>query len=124
MRDRASELGITIWASLLILVVVAMLSFGGTWINAKLLPWWYGVQRETTENSKSFVDSTNTNLMNLRLEYVRLQGKIDSASAPDQGAYKAQQGAILEQMCTIISTMNKSTVQPAIMGFVNENGGC
>lgn len=126
MRDRASEFGFSIWYSLLIVLIVGIVTVGGLAISGATLPHWLSFQRQAVEQSKSFVDSTNSNLLNLKSEYKRLATKIVDAKGDEQsiGAYKAQQKAVIEQMCGIMSSMSAATVNSDVRGFVSEQGGC
>ncbi len=125
MRERSAELGATVWIGILSIVLIAILAFGGFAINRTLYPAWMGVQREAVQQSKSFVDSTGTTLANLKTEHGRLQVKIAETEKPEAVAvYKAQQQQVVEQMCTIVATMDKSTVDRSIINFINEEGGC
>ena len=125
MRERGSELGFAIWGSILFLVVVAVLSFGTFGINKVLYPAQIAVQRDAVQESKSFVDSTNTTLGKLKMEHGRLQVKIAESDNPEVDAtYKAQQNQVIEQMCTIMGTMDKATVDRSIASFISEEGGC
>ncbi len=123
MRERSTELVVTVWVSILTIVLIAILSFGEFAINRALYPAWMGVQREAVQQSKSFVDSTNTTLGKLKLEHGRLAVKV--LESPDStGVYEAQQQQVIEQMCTIVATMGESTVDRSIISFINEEGGC
>lgn len=125
MRERSSELGYTIWFTLLTLLVVAILSFGGLAIRRYTLPAWFGIQREAVQESKSFVDSTNSNLANLKTEYTRLQAKIaESEKGESIAAYEAQQDMVIDQMCIVVKTMNGNNVDYTINTFLAEHGGC
>lgn len=126
MKDRVTEMGAVVWFSILALVVIAILAFGTMAMNQQLMPWQRSIERNTTESSKSFIDSTNTSLMNFKTEYVRLDTKIVEAGDDTSAikAYQAQQGAIFEQMCSILSTMKSGTARPEVSSFVSQHGGC
>lgn len=123
MKERLGELGYAIWLTFVLLLVTAAIVFGGLVIQKYALPWWTSIQRTTVENSKSFTDANNNMLETYKLEYSRLDVKI--AESPDDApVYKAQQKAILEKMCTEISTMQRSTVNPQTIQWLNSKGAC
>lgn len=123
MKERLGELGYTIWLVFLTLVVIALLTFGGLFIQKVAYPWWLSTQRQSVENSKSFTDANNNMLETYKLEYSRLDVKI-SESPDDASVYKAQQKAILEKMCVEISTMQRNTVNPQTIQWLNSKGAC
>lgn len=125
MRERGNELGATVWVGLLILIMLAILTFGGFGINKILYPAQVQLQREVVQQSKSFVDSTNTSLINFKAEHGRLAVKIaESKNESAVAAYKAQQNQLIEQMCKISATMDKATIDRDVVNFINEKGGC
>lgn len=125
MRERSSELGFTVWWALLGLTALAILIFGGIAIQRYAYPMWIGVQRDAVQESKSFVDSTNSNLANLKTEHLLLQTKIVESEKPESiAAYKAQQEMVISQMCIIAGTMEDSTVSQDIRSFLAEKGQC
>jgi hypothetical protein len=113
--------------TIIVALLVCVIAVAFTALNGEVLyPWWLSMQRKGVEQSKSFTDSNNSMLQTYMLEYSRLDTKIaeagDNVSVVD--AYKAQQKAIVTKMCTQISTMNKSTVNPDVLSFLSSNGGC
>jgi hypothetical protein len=120
------DVGDTIKYTLLGLLVVIILTIGITALNGSLYPWWLSIQRKSVEQSKSFTDSNNVALENYMLEYSRLETKIVEAQGNKDfiKAYEAQELAIVTKMCTQISTMNKSTVNPDTISWLNSHGGC
>lgn len=126
MKDRFSELGYSVWWSILALVVIALLTFGGLFIQRVAYPWWLSIQRQSVERSKSFTDANNNMLETYKLEYSRLDTKIAEVGddAKLTAAYRAQQSAIVEKMCRQISTMQKDTVNPSTLTWLNSKGGC
>lgn len=123
MKERLGELGYTIWLVFLTLIVIALLTFGGLFIQKVAYPWWLSIQRQSVENSKSFTDANNNMLETYKLEYSRLDVKI-SESPDSASVYKAQQKAILEKMCVEISTMQRNTVNPQTIQWLNSKGAC
>jgi len=126
MKERMSELGYSVWVSFIAVVIIAVFALGGLAIQRVVYPWWLSIQRESVESSKSFTDANNSMLETYRLEYFRLETKIAEAKGDPNltGAYKAQQGAILEKMCRQISTMKIETVNPSTLTWLNSRGGC
>lgn len=126
MKERLSEFGYIVWACVLGLIAVAILAFGGLTIQRYVYPWWLSIQRTSVEASKSFTDANNNMLETYKLEYSRLETKI--AEAGDNKditkVYVAQQKAIVEKMCRQISTMNRSTVNPSTLQWLNSKGAC
>lgn len=125
LSDRFVEIGF-LWLVVLGVVALAIIAFGSMLIQEKIYPWWLSVQRESVEESKSFTDSNNNMLQTYILEHSRLDTKVIEAG-DDQGlvvAYKAQQRAIVEKMCRQISTMEKDTVNPDTLFWLNSHGGC
>jgi|WetSurMetagenome_2_1015567.scaffolds.fasta_scaffold789879_2 hypothetical protein len=117
----------TILTMIIVSLVVCVIAVAFTALNGEVLyPWWLSMQRKGVEQSKSFTDSNNSMLQTYMLEYSRLDTKIAEAQGNDAvvSAYKSQQKAIITKMCTEISTMNKSTVNPDVLSFLNSNGGC
>lgn len=109
-----------------VVVVFVALVIGLAALNGALYPWWLSVQRNAVEQSKSFVDANNNMLETYKLEYVRLDTKIAEAQGDEKliAAYHSQQAAIINQMCTEISTMNRSTVNPNTIAWISSQGGC
>jgi hypothetical protein len=126
MKARFIEIGSATWYTIIAVVVIAVLSLGGLAIQGVVYPWWLSIQRESVESSKSFTDANNNMLQTYKLEYARLETKAveagnDTASV---SAYRAQQSAVVEKMCTMISTMKIETVNPSILTWLNSKGGC
>jgi hypothetical protein len=126
MKERFSELGYTVWASFLVVIVLAIITLGSLFVQRVAYPWWLSIQRESVENSKSFVDANNNMLETYKLEFSRLDTKIAEAKGDGKliEAYEAQQKAILERMCKEISTMKIETVNPSTLTWLNSKGGC
>jgi hypothetical protein len=126
MKNRFSELGYGIWYAVITIIVVAVLAFGGLFIQRVAYPWWLSIQREAVEESKSFTDANNNMLQAYVLEHSRLDTKIAEAQGETDlvVAYNAQQTAIVERMCRQISTMKRDTVNPNTIQWLNSNGGC
>ena len=108
------------------LAVVAWLVLGSLAIQGITYPAWLGIQRNAVENSKSFTDANNNMLATYILEYGRLDVKVAEAGANTElkGVYQAQQKAIVNRMCTEISTMKVNTVNPQTKFWLNSKGGC
>lgn len=126
LKWKLEELRDVIWYSGLFIVAIALLGFGIYSIQHWLYPAWLDYQRDSVENSKSFVDANNNMLETYKLEYVRLDTKIEEAK-DDQSSikiYKAQQKAILEKMCKQISTMKKNTVNSDTQYWLGQKGAC
>lgn len=126
MRQKVSELSDVVWWSVLTIVVLAIIIFGGLFIQRIAYPWWLSIQREAVEESKSFTDANNNMLQTYMLEYSRLDTKIVEAQGDIElvAAYNAQQIAILERMCRQISTMKIDTVNPNTLTWLNSKGVC
>lgn len=122
--ERAGELGDVVWYSLLVVVAVTVLGGGIYAFDRMVYPAWLSYQREMVEESKSFNDSTNIALSNYIREYNALEVKIAEAEGDSAltGPYKAQQKAILGQMCQVVVTMND--VAPDNRQFLAAHGGC
>lgn len=128
MRNRLGELGWTLWIMFLIIVCFAILAFAALGIQKYAYPWMLSIQRRSVENSKSFTDSNNNMLAQYMLEYSRLDTKIAEAHKVEDSnsevVYKSQQLAIKSKMCTQISTMQKDTINPDTLLWLNQHGGC
>ena len=116
------SIGMTVWALVLIAIVAAALFFGWKYLYPETL----AVRREAVEQSKSFTDSFNIALANYAHEYASLEVDIAKAGegSPVAKAYEEQQGAILLQMCRMISTMKADTIAPDTLVFISQHGGC
>ena len=114
------------WWTIIALVVMALLAFGGLFIQRYAYPWWLSIQRRSVEESKSFTDANNNMLETYKLEYVRLDTSIDISKddADLVDAYQAQQKAIVYKMCLQISTMKRDTVNPQTLRWLSSQGGC
>jgi len=126
MKERASEFSSIVWACVLSLVAIAVLTFGVLAIQKYAYPWYLSIQRKSVEASKSFTDANNNMLETYKLEYSRLDTKIAEAgdNVDVTKVYVAQQKAIVEKMCREISTMNRSTVNPTTLQWLNSKGAC
>jgi hypothetical protein len=126
MKARLSEFGYIIWLCVLCLVAITVLAFGGLAIQKYVYPWWLSIQRTSVEASKSFTDANNNMLETYKLEYSRLDTKIAEAgdNTDITKVYVAQQKAVVEKMCREISTMNRSTVNPTTLQWLNSKGAC
>jgi len=124
IKDRSSEIGGVVYAVFLVLLVVGLLSAGYVGITKYVYPWWLQVQRESVKESQSFTDSTNIAMSNFIREYRALDTKIAEAGDNTElvKTYKAQQGAILTQMCKTRATMRE--VAPDTLQFLSQHGGC
>lgn len=126
MKETAKGIGSIIGITLLSLLVIGIFMVGITALNGTLLPWWYSIQRQTVEQSKSFTNSNNLALQNYIHEYSVLETEIVKAQGhPDViSAYKEQQLAIINLMCMEVSTMHRNTVDPNTLTWLNSHGGC
>lgn len=121
IHDRAKELGGAVWASLLAVLVIGLLTAGVLFVQGTLYPMWLAYQREQVEQSKSYVDSTNIALSNFIREYNSLE--VRKTENPDSAAvYAAQQTAILNQMCGLYVTLED--VSASNQYFISQHGGC
>jgi hypothetical protein len=126
MKDSAKGILLLFGVTILFLIWFAFTSYGTLLIQKFIYPEWLSVQRLSVESSKSYVDSNNLALSNLITEFVALDVKIMDAGG-DQNSinvYKAQQGAIKNQMCQTVSKMKSGTVSPMTLQFISQNGGC
>lgn len=106
----------------LLVIVVAIASY--LLIARVVYPAWFAIQRESVEESKSFVDSSNIMLQTYMLEYARLDVNIAQSDAATAKAYRGQQRAIINKMCSQVATMEPSTIQPSTMAWLTIKGGC
>lgn len=111
MREEARFVGGLLFWLIIVLIVIAIISAGAFYWNAYFYPKWLGVQRNAVENSKSYVDSTNSAMMTYIQQYEAL---------PDS----PQRTAVMNDLCQLYSTMKPDTVRPLIASFVAEHGGC
>lgn len=124
MKNRGTEVGSSIWYTLLVLLVVGLFALGWLGISRVVYPWWLSFQRQSVEQSKSYTDSTNIAMANYIREYRALDAKIAEAKGDQSliGPYQAQQRAILTQMCQIKATMKD--IAPDTQVFLSQHGGC
>ena len=126
MKNRLSEFGYAVWVTFVGLIILALLAIGVLAIQRAAYPWWLSIQRTSVEASKSFTDANNNMLETYKLECSRLDTKIAEADDDKEiiKVYAAQQKAIVEKMCREISTMNRSTVNPTTLQWLNSKGAC
>ncbi len=126
MKWRLKSVTELVFWTVVVLGITALLVGGGLLIQKYAYPWYLSIQRRSVENSKSFTDANNNMLESYKLEYARLDTKIVEAQNNQEivSAYEAQQKAILARMCLEISTMQKNTVNPATLSWLNSKGGC
>ena len=126
MKERFGADGEVIFWTLVTLVIIFIISLGSLAINGTLNPIQKMWERKAVEQSKSFTDGNNVMLQKYILEYSRLDTKIVEAKddPTSVGMYKDQQTTLVGTMCTEIATMDKSTVNPSTLSFVNSHGGC
>ncbi len=126
LRERFGVIGEFLFWLAILLAIGSVVEAYGMWQYGWLLPWQKAVERETVKQSASFVDSNNNQLENYKLEHARLDVKVieNKESKAVSNVYKAQQRAILDRMCREISTMNKDTVNPSTLSWLNSKGGC
>jgi len=122
--QRIKETSEMLYWTVIAVVVLGILAFGTLFIQSKVYPWWLEIQRNAVEESKSFVDSRNDGLITMRQEYLRLEEKAVAAPGEVVPAYRAQQKAILDDMCQIVETMQPDTVATSINQFLALHGGC
>lgn len=126
MINRLKEFFGSLWYAFLVVLVLAILTFGGLAIQRWAYPWWLSVQRTSVEQSKSFTDANNNMLQTYITEYAALEVKLATAQEDENlvSAYKAQQQAILNKMCLQVSTMAPGTIHPSTSTWLNSHGGC
>jgi hypothetical protein len=126
MKDVLKGIGLVLVFIVLLLGFYAFTASGTLLVQKYIYPQWLSVQRSSVESSKSYVDSKNTALVNLSSEYIKLDTKIAESGDNQKliDSYKAQQTAILGQMCQIISTMKRDTIASMNSQFISQNGGC
>lgn len=126
MLTRLKEFFGSLWYAFLVVVVLAILTFGGLAIQRYAYPWWLSVQRTSVEQSKSFTDSNNLMLQTYITEYTALEVKLaETSETPELAqAYQAQQQAIVNQMCFQKATMAPGTINPTTATWINSHGGC
>ncbi len=77
---------------ILILIILGALGLGGRWINMKVEAWFapreQNIQREIFENTKSYNEAKEQELVKYRFEWDRAKGKEDT------GTMKAVESAV------------------------------
>ncbi len=114
-----------------LLVIVGLFFFMS---GANLAAWsFFGpkvaeVQRDVTENSKSFIDSTNTAAGNAIAEYYKLNtlraASVDAGNTAMAESYEQQMMALALLVCQTVAPLNAGDYSPAVAGFVGSIGGC
>lgn len=116
----------SVGVTIAILIVFAIMSFGVLSINYIIYPTYLALQRESVENSKSYINSRNDALFTYYTEYNKLETKI-AESGENQNlinTYKSQQTAIYDSMCHMVNAMDRNNVSSLINQFLVNNGEC
>lgn len=86
------------------------------------------VQRDITENSKSFIDSTNTAASNAIAEYYKLNtlraASLDSGNTAMAESYDQQMMALALMICQTVAPLDSGDYSPSVSQFVGSIGGC
>jgi hypothetical protein len=123
MREQIEILGMSVWWAIIGIIVVAVIALGGLVIYSQLGPRRVQIEREIVENSKSYNDSGNIAIANYIATYLSLDSKVsETDNKEQQTVYRAQQKAIMQQICMQINTM--SAKAPSNVQFINQYGGC
>ena len=114
-----------------ILVVVALIFITN---GANLAAWSiFGprvveVQRDITESSKSFIDSTNTAASNAIAEYYKLNtmraAALDSGKTAMAESYTQQMTALALSICQTVAPLAVSDYSITVANFVSTIGNC
>lgn len=112
MKHRASEVGTTVWYSLVVVIAFVVIETGLFAWNAAIYPWWLQVQRAGVEQSKSYTDSSNDAMMTYIQDY-------NKPSASD-----GQKQADINAICLKLSQMQVGTASPIVTQFISLHGGC
>lgn len=117
-QDMKQTAGWLVFGTLAIIVIWAVFS--------ALYPAQLSFQRNAVEQSKSFTDSQNAQMVNSIQDYVRLDTKIVEAAGNDQliASYKGQQRADKNSICKSIALMQPGTVSQDVLRWVAQTGGC
>lgn len=95
-----------------VLAVITLLVFWTVGLNAVVLPFNLQIQRNAAEQSKSFVDAHNSQM----LGYVQDANRNDIS----EGQFNADKNAI----CALMGRMPAGSVNRTVQQFINNNGGC
>ena len=115
----------------LLFIVVALIVIVGFFFfmsGANLAAWsFFGpkvaeVQRDVTENSKSFIDSTNTAASNAIAEYYKLNtlraASMDAGNTAMATSYEQQMMALALLVCQTVAPLGSDDYSPQVSGFV------
>lgn len=111
MRETARVSAAAVWGIIVLCVCLGIFTIFSLGLQAKLMPWWFAVQRQTVEESKSFVDSNTTAMLNKIAEY----GKTENQDQKD---------AIYTLVCTQATKMAPGTVPSNVARWLGEHGDC
>jgi len=71
-------------ALVMLVVVLGALGLGGRWVNMKVEAWFapreQNIQREVFENTKSYNEAKEQELVKYRFEHAKAKGKDDTAT--------------------------------------------
>lgn len=111
MRESLGVSAAAIWGTIIACICIGLITIFSLGLQAKLMPWWFAVQRETVEQSKSFVDSTTTSMLNKIVEYGKTKDK-------------NQKEAIYTLVCNQATNMAPGTVPSTVAVWLGQNGDC
>ena len=123
--------GVLLGTIVTLLVIVGLVFFLS---GANLAAWsFFGpkvvqVQRDVTENSKSFIDSTNAAASNAIAEYYKLNtlraASLDSGNTEMAKSYDQQMTALAFSICQTVAPLGSTDYSPSVSQFVGSIGGC
>lgn len=111
MRETARVSAAAIWTTIILCACIGILAIFSLGLQAKLMPWWFAVQRDATEQSKSFINSQTQAMLNKIVEY----GKTEDAS---------QKEVIYNLVCSQATEMAPGTVPSKVAVWLGQNGEC
>jgi len=109
------------FALLAMLVIVSLVL---TAVNGFALPWQLGMQRNAVEQSRSFIDSRNTQAINKIERWFDLERQRMGADPDTAMAIEGQQQFLYENICALAQEQNRTTVLSQVRLFLAEHGNC
>jgi hypothetical protein len=112
-KDTGKALGIGLGAIIAICVVIAIFTAFGLALYSQALPWQQKIERETTQQSRQYVESKQTFLLGLTQDVRRLEAEKGS---------EAQISATIDRMETEAALLPASEVPPSVTATLARYG--
>lgn len=111
----------TVAIAFVVVAVVVLLAVFGTWLYQQFEGGLLSQQYQNVKHSQAYVESTNSQMRGLMVEYAKAETGYNQYREVDQvtaASYQGQMAATLNQLYALAGTLDPSEVAPDVQNFL------